>query len=162
ACHGSASATTCRSAIRTAMSLPSPCGTATTPAGRCRQPSSTPTAAGPIPCARSPTKPSWPVPERRTSPAPPIVSGAPCRRHEQYCERASRGKAMSDLATAVLGRTGIPVTTLGFGAMELRGAGAMRGREVDDDTAADMLRAVLDAGINYIDTSPDYGRSEER
>jgi len=46
--------------------------------------------------------------------------------------------------------------------MELRGPGAMRGRDVDDDTAAEVLRTVLDAGINYIDTSPDYGLSEER
>jgi aryl-alcohol dehydrogenase-like predicted oxidoreductase len=43
--------------------------------------------------------------------------------------------------------------------MELRGA--PRGPEISDDQARDVLAAVLDAGINYIDTSPDYGRSEE-
>src|SRR5206468_12878373 len=72
------------------------------------------------------------------------------------------GLSMSDLPTTVLGRTGMTVTALGFGAMELRGAGAMRGREVDDDRADEVLRQVLDGGINYIDTSPDYGLSEER
>ena len=63
------------------------------------------------------------------------------------------------LPTAVLGRTGMQVTTLGYGAMELRGS--PRGPEISDDRARDVLNAVLDSGINYIDTSPDYGNSEE-
>lgn len=64
------------------------------------------------------------------------------------------------LPRATLGRTGLEVTTLGYGAMELRGA--PRGPEIPDEQARDVLAAVLDAGINYIDTSPDYGHSEER
>lgn len=67
---------------------------------------------------------------------------------------------MKQLERRILGRTGLEVTTLGYGAMELRGG--PRGPEVADDVAGDVLRAVLDAGINYIDTSPDYGLSEER
>src|SRR6266498_4873325 len=67
---------------------------------------------------------------------------------------------MSDLPTRTLGRTGLQVTQLGYGAMELRGA--PRGRPIDDDQAQTILRAVLDSGINYIDTSIDYGLSEER
>ena len=63
------------------------------------------------------------------------------------------------LPRTVLGRTGLDVTTLGFGAMELRGG--PRGPEISDERAREVLAAVLDAGINYIDTSPDYGRSEE-
>ena len=51
------------------------------------------------------------------------------------------------------------VTRLSYGAMELRGE--PRGRPVTDDQARIMLNAVLDSGINYIDTSNDYGRSEE-
>jgi len=35
------------------------------------------------------------------------------------------------------------------------------GREVADDQAERILNAVLDAGINLIDTAYDYGRSEE-
>lgn len=66
---------------------------------------------------------------------------------------------MSELAKRRLGRTGLEVTTLGYGAMELRGA--PRGPEVSDETAERVLNAVLDAGINFIDTSIDYGRSEE-
>jgi aryl-alcohol dehydrogenase-like predicted oxidoreductase len=49
---------------------------------------------------------------------------------------------------------------LGYGAMELRGA--PRGRDVTEAQAETILHAVLDAGINYIDTSIDYGLSEER
>jgi aryl-alcohol dehydrogenase-like predicted oxidoreductase len=68
-------------------------------------------------------------------------------------------KAMGDLPTRQLGRTGVNVTTLGFGAMELRGA--PRGPEITDAEAEKILNGVLDAGINFIDTSIDYGRSEE-
>jgi aryl-alcohol dehydrogenase-like predicted oxidoreductase len=49
---------------------------------------------------------------------------------------------------------------LGYGAMEIRGA--PRGRDVTDEQAETILHAVLDSGINYIDTSIDYGLSEER
>ncbi|MCB0095784.1 MAG: aldo/keto reductase [Caldilineaceae bacterium] len=51
------------------------------------------------------------------------------------------------------GNTGMQVTTLGYGAMELR--------HVDDAQAERLLNGVLDAGINFIDTSPDYGPSED-
>jgi aryl-alcohol dehydrogenase-like predicted oxidoreductase len=63
------------------------------------------------------------------------------------------------IETRTLGRTGLEVTTLGYGAMELRGA--PRGPEVTDERASTLLNAVLDGGITLIDTSPDYGRSED-
>ncbi|MGI8553247.1 MAG: aldo/keto reductase, partial [Dehalococcoidia bacterium] len=66
---------------------------------------------------------------------------------------------MTGLPTRTLGRTGMNVTTLGYGAMELRGE--PRGRPVTPEQAETVLNAVLDAGINYIDTSIDYGQSEE-
>ena len=66
---------------------------------------------------------------------------------------------MSELPRRTLGRTGLQVTTLGYGAMELRGAPS--GPAVADATAEKVLNAVLDAGINFIDTSIDYGQSEE-
>jgi aryl-alcohol dehydrogenase-like predicted oxidoreductase len=53
-----------------------------------------------------------------------------------------------------LGQTGLSVTALGYGAMELRMAG------VGKKEAARLLNTVLDNGINFIDTSPDYGLSE--
>ncbi len=52
----------------------------------------------------------------------------------------------------VLGKTGLEVTALGYGAMEFRHLG--------EKEAVRVLNAVLDGGINYIDTSPDYGPSE--
>jgi len=61
--------------------------------------------------------------------------------------------------TRALGRTGADVTILGYGAMELRGV--PRGPEIRDEDAGRLLNAVLDGGVNLIDTSPDYGRSEE-
>ena len=67
---------------------------------------------------------------------------------------------MADLPKRELGRIGLQVTMLGYGAMELRGA--PRGREVTEAQAETILHAALDAGINYIDTSIDYGLSEER
>lgn len=69
---------------------------------------------------------------------------------------------MSDLPKSILGRTGLEVTKLGYGAMELRGPGGMRGREVSGKDAEGLLNSVLDQGINFIDTSPDYGLSEEQ
>jgi aryl-alcohol dehydrogenase-like predicted oxidoreductase len=63
------------------------------------------------------------------------------------------------ISTRKLGRTGSDVTILGYGAMELRGQ--PRGPAIHDDEAGRLLNEVLDAGINLIDTSVDYGRSEE-
>jgi aryl-alcohol dehydrogenase-like predicted oxidoreductase len=65
------------------------------------------------------------------------------------------------LPTAILGRTGLKVTRLGFGAMEIRDRIVWGGRPVTERQAESLLNAVLDAGINFIDTSNDYGRSEE-
>lgn len=61
----------------------------------------------------------------------------------------------------LLGRTGLLVTQLGYGAMELRGERIWDGRAVTVQQAQRILIAVLDAGINFIDTSSDYGLSEE-
>jgi aryl-alcohol dehydrogenase-like predicted oxidoreductase len=66
---------------------------------------------------------------------------------------------MAELPTCVLGRTGLEVTKLGYGAMELRGTDHFP--RLNFAEASTLLNAVLDSGINYIDTSPDYGYSEE-
>lgn len=60
-----------------------------------------------------------------------------------------------------LGRTGVATTVLGFGAMEIRGERIWGGRPASDEQSERILNAVLDAGITLIDTSYDYGRSEE-
>ena len=61
----------------------------------------------------------------------------------------------------VLGRTGLSVTKLGYGAMEVRGSRIWGGRSIEDAEAEQILNAVVDNGINFIDTANDYGRSEE-
>jgi aryl-alcohol dehydrogenase-like predicted oxidoreductase len=63
------------------------------------------------------------------------------------------------ISTRPLGRTGTDVTILSYGAMELRGL--PRAPAIPEDEAGRLLNAVLDAGINLIDTSVDYGVSEE-
>src|SRR6266487_1083046 len=67
---------------------------------------------------------------------------------------------MPNLPTRVLGRTGLHVTTLGFGALELRGMVAGVGRPLTPGQPERILHAVLDAGINYIDVAVDYGEAE--
>ena len=57
------------------------------------------------------------------------------------------------LPTATLGRTGIEVTRLGYGAAHRR--------SMTEDQRNTILNAVVDAGINLIDTANDYGNSEE-
>ncbi|WP_425616550.1 aldo/keto reductase [Anatilimnocola sp. NA78] len=61
-----------------------------------------------------------------------------------------------------LGRTGLQVTSLGYGSMGLRGPKTWGVRVVSEAAAEAMLHQVLDSGINFIDTAPDYGLSEER
>lgn len=57
--------------------------------------------------------------------------------------------------------TGQRSTVLGFGAMELRGASHRVPRLLDKGVAEALLNTVLDEGIRFIDTSIDYGESEE-
>lgn len=65
------------------------------------------------------------------------------------------------LSTATLGRTGLEVTKLGYGAMEVRGTRIWGGRPVEASEAESILNAVVDSGITFIDTANDYGKSEE-
>ncbi len=62
-----------------------------------------------------------------------------------------------------LGRTGLQVTVLGYGAMALRGSSAGYGTDsASTGDAEAILPKLLDAGVNFIDTAPDYGYSEQR
>jgi len=65
-----------------------------------------------------------------------------------------------------LGRTGLNITPIGFGAFKIgRNQKIKYAQPYDlpsDRATANLLEAVLDAGINYIDTAPAYGTSEER
>jgi aryl-alcohol dehydrogenase-like predicted oxidoreductase len=64
------------------------------------------------------------------------------------------------LPKKTLGRTGLEVTQLGYGAMEVRGRRIWGGRPCTDEQADTILNAVVDSGINFIDTANDYGKSE--
>lgn len=65
-----------------------------------------------------------------------------------------------------LGRTGLSVSPIGFGAFKIgrnRKTKYPRGYDLPDETAVErLLDAVLEMGINFIDTAPAYGLSEER
>ena len=67
---------------------------------------------------------------------------------------------MAALPRRSLGSTGLEVTVLGYGAMELRGR--PRGRDLSEKEAGQILGTVLDSGIDLIDTAVDYEASEER
>ena len=65
-----------------------------------------------------------------------------------------------------LGNCGLVVSPIGFGAFKIgRNVGIKYAQDYDlpSDSAVDrLLNTVLDLGINYIDTAPAYGISEER
>ncbi|SDK03055.1 Aldo/keto reductase family protein [Lentzea albidocapillata subsp. violacea] len=52
-----------------------------------------------------------------------------------------------------IGRTGVAVTEIGFGAASIGNLG----HAIDDDTAAGAVAGAWDAGIRYFDTAPHYG-----
>ena len=55
-----------------------------------------------------------------------------------------------------LGRTGLNVSRLGFGAMRLPMTGEEGDRRVDRDLAIPMIHRAFEAGVNYIDTAVGY------
>ena len=57
-----------------------------------------------------------------------------------------------------MGQTGMTISRLGYGAMEL--AGAPLARDLTEQQAVDFINRLIDSGVNYIDTSIDYGLSE--
>ena len=74
--------------------------------------------------------------------------------------------AIPSVAGRSLGRSGLVVSPIGFGAFKI---GRNEGIKYDggyqlptDDEAFALVRTVVDLGITLIDTAPAYGRSEER
>jgi aryl-alcohol dehydrogenase-like predicted oxidoreductase len=65
-----------------------------------------------------------------------------------------------------LGGSGLTVSPIGFGAFKIgrnEGIKYPQGYDLPDEAASTrLLNAVLDLGINYVDTAPAYGLSEER
>ena len=62
-------------------------------------------------------------------------------------------RTAKSLPAAVLDSTGLEVMRLGYGAGHRK--------PMDDHQRKTILNAVLDSGINFIDTAADYGNSEE-
>lgn len=58
------------------------------------------------------------------------------------------------METRLLGKTGLKLPALGFGASSL----GQEFRRVKLDEALESVRVALDCGLNFIDTSPFYGR----
>jgi len=54
------------------------------------------------------------------------------------------------------GKTGIKMSTLGFGAMRLPMVGEGEDRKVNYDMATPMMQKAFELGVNYIDTAPYY------
>ncbi len=68
------------------------------------------------------------------------------------------------LKTAVLGKTGLQITRVGFGAWALGGGGWQFGwGQQDNEDSISAIHHALDLGINWIDTAAAYGfgRSEQ-
>jgi aryl-alcohol dehydrogenase-like predicted oxidoreductase len=65
-----------------------------------------------------------------------------------------------------LGRTGLAISPIGFGAFKIgRNQKTKYAASYDlpsDEQVSELLGGMLDLGINYIDTAPAYGTSEER
>lgn len=63
-----------------------------------------------------------------------------------------------------VGKTGLNVTPIGFGAAALGGMPETFGHDIDDETAHATVRAIFDSPVNLLDTSRVYGfgRSEAR
>jgi aryl-alcohol dehydrogenase-like predicted oxidoreductase len=70
----------------------------------------------------------------------------------------------SALPTTTLGKTGMEITRLGFGAWAIGGGGwAFAWGDQDDDASMAAMRYALERGVNWIDTAAVYGlgHSEE-
>lgn len=63
---------------------------------------------------------------------------------------------MSALPLRSLGKTGLAVSALGFG------AGPLGDGRIEEAAADALVHAALDGGITLFDTAPSYGSSEER
>ncbi len=70
--------------------------------------------------------------------------------------RAAAASADGDLPRRILGRTKLEVTCMTFGA-----APSGIAKDVTVDEVGTIVNTAIDLGINFIDTAPRYGKSEE-
>ena len=67
-------------------------------------------------------------------------------------------KAIPNMQTTVLGKTGLQVGRLGIGLSET----GFNLSEAEESQAREVLNAAIDRGINFLDTAACYGLSEEQ
>lgn len=62
------------------------------------------------------------------------------------------------MISTTLGRSGLEISVLGLGTWAIGGGEYEFGwGPQDDDDSEEMIKAALDAGLNWIDTAPAYG-----
>jgi len=62
------------------------------------------------------------------------------------------------MRTATLGRTGLEITRVGFGAWAIGGGNWDWGwGDQDDEESVAAIQRALELGVNWIDTAPQYG-----
>jgi len=59
-----------------------------------------------------------------------------------------------------LGKTGVKVSALGFGAMRLPQIDINGNTRVDEEKSIEMIHRAFELGVNYIDTAPGYCNGE--
>jgi aryl-alcohol dehydrogenase-like predicted oxidoreductase len=65
---------------------------------------------------------------------------------------------MTSLPKSPLGRTGMQITRIGFGAWDVGGGGwAFGWGPQDDEASLATIRHAIEVGINWIDTAAVYG-----
>src|SRR5438128_1494734 len=91
------------------------------------------------------------------------------RRNQRLAATPGRAASVGDggiVDTRPLGSSGIAVTPIGFGAFKIgRNEGIKYPSAYSLPTDAEserLIHQILDLGVNYIDTAPAYGVSEER
>src|SRR4029453_1358027 len=68
-----------------------------------------------------------------------------------------RGNAGGSMRYRQLGRTGLPVSEIGYGAW---GIGGRMWVGAEEDESIRALRRAIELGVNFIDTARGYGESE--
>ena len=68
----------------------------------------------------------------------------------------------SDMIYRTLGRTGLKVSQLGFGAMRLPMVGEGEAARINRELAIPMIHRAFDAGVNYIDTAVGYCNADSQ
>ena len=68
-----------------------------------------------------------------------------------------------ELPSRILGRTGLKVSSIGLGTVEIGRVYGLHSKNIpDENTAIALLKDAVDMGVTFFDTARSYGTSEER